>query len=243
MPVKTLRSIIEIDENRCDGCGLCVPACKEGAIQIINGKARLVQERYCDGLGACLGECPRGAITIIEREADGFDEAAALDHVRRRAEQAQPTAPCGCPSAQAISLDHAQERPAALGASSGRPQLRNWPVQLTLVPVGAPWLDGADLLIAADCVPFAYPRFHDDLLAGRQAIVACPKLDDAAAYLDKLTAIFESHDISSVTIARMEVPCCGGLQMIVEQALQASGRNIPVSTVVIGINGDVLDWS
>lgn len=240
MPVKTVRSIIEIDEDKCDGCGLCVPACKEGAIQILDGKARLVQDRYCDGLGACLGECPRGAISITEREADEFDESAAVQHVRRR-QSHQPAAPCGCPSAHAISLEVPHAELGASAPPSLQPQLRNWPVQLTLVPVGAPWLEGADLLISADCVPFAYPDLHGGLLAGRQLIIACPKLDDAAAYVDKLAAIFQRHDIRSVTIARMEVPCCGGLHMIVAQALQAAGRNIPVHAVVVGINGDLLE--
>lgn len=239
MPVKALRSIVEIDEEKCDGCGLCVPACEEGAIQIVDGKARLVQDRYCDGLGACLGDCPRGAITIVEREAEEFDETAALEHVRRQTE-AQPASPCGCPSAQAMSLRLAGEQPACSTSSSRQPQLRNWPVQLTLVPVGAPWLDGADLLICADCVPFAYADFHDRLLAGHQVITACPKLDDTEPYLTKLTEIFREHDISSVTVARMEVPCCGGLQMLVEQAMATSGRGLPINTVVVGIEGDVL---
>jgi len=240
MPVRTVRSIIEIDEDKCNGCGRCVPACKEGAIQIIDGKARLVQERYCDGLGACLGECPRGAIRIVEREADEFDEAAALEHVRRMQSQ-QSSAPCGCPSARAMSLTVAEAQSGGDVSLSGQPQLRNWPVQLALVPVGAPWLDGADLLLSADCVPFAYPDLHGSLLAGRQLIIACPKLDDAAAYVDKLADIFRRHHISSITIARMEVPCCGGLQMIVEQALRAAAKNIPVHTVVVGINGEILE--
>jgi Fe-S-cluster-containing hydrogenase component 2 len=239
MPATAVRSIIEIDEEKCDGCGLCVPACEEGAIQIIDGKARLVQDRYCDGLGACLGDCPRGAITIVEREAEGFDEEAVLEHVRRQAED-QQVAPRGCPSSQTMSLGLAEEQSAYPEPSSRQPQLRNWPVQLTLVPVGAPWLDGADLLICADCVPFAYADFHDRLIAGRQVITACPKLDDIEPYFAKLTEIFREHDISSVTVARMEVPCCGGLPMLVEQAMRASGRNLPVNTIVVGIEGDIL---
>lgn len=241
MPTKAVRSIIEIDEEKCNGCGLCVPACEEGAIQIIDGKARLVQERYCDGLGACLGDCPQGAITMVEREAEGFDEEAALEHVRNLTDDS-PIAPCGCPSSQAMSFTDAEEQSACCpGASASQPQLRNWPLQLTLVPVGAPWLDGADLLICADCVPFAYADFHSDLLAGRQAITACPKLDDVEPYIAKLTEIFREHDINSVTVARMEVPCCGGLPMLVEQAMEASGRNLPINTIVVGIEGDILD--
>lgn len=239
MPVKTVRSIIQIDEERCDGCGLCVPACEEGAIQIVDGKAKLVQDRYCDGLGACLGDCPRDAITIVEREAEEFDEEAALEHVDALTEDS-PISPCGCPSANVTSLKLEEAQPACSEASPMQPQLRNWPVQLTLVPVGAPWLDGADLLICADCLPFAYANFHDRLLAGRQVITACPKLDDTEPYLAKLTDIFGEHDLNSVTVARMEVPCCGGLQMLVEQAVAASGAEVPINTVVVGIDGDVL---
>ena len=219
MPATAVRSIIKIDEEKCDGCGLCVPACEEGAIQIIDGKARLVQDRYCDGLGACLGDCPRGAITIVEREAEGFDEEAALEHVRA---QTDDQSAC-CP-----------------GTASAQPQLRNWPVQLTLVPVGAPWLDGADLLMSADCVPYAYADFHERMLAGHQVITACPKLDDTDPYLVKLTDIFRERDINSVTVVRMEVPCFGGLPMVVGQAMEASGTNLPINTIVVGIEGDIL---
>jgi len=201
---------------------------------------RGVQERYCDGLGACLGDCPRGAITIVEREAEWFDEEAALEHVRAQAED-RPLSPCGCPSAQTRSLELAEEPSACCsGASASRPQLRNWPVQLTLVPVGAPWLDDADLLICPDCVPFAYADFHDGLIAGRQVITACPKLDDTEPYLIKLTDIFRERNIRSVMVTRMEVPCCGGLPMLVEQAMAASGRNLHINTIVVGIEGDIL---
>ncbi len=240
MPATAVRSIIKIDEEKCDGCGLCVPACEEGAIQIIDGKARLVQDRYCDGLGACLGDCPQGAITMVEREAEDFDEEAALDHVRNLTDDS-PIAPCGCPSSQAMSFADADEPPTCCpGAASAQPQLRNWPVQLTLVPVGAPWLDGADLLISADCVPYAYADFHERMLAGHQVITACPKLDDTDPYLVKLTDIFRERDINSVTVVRMEVPCCGGLPMVVGQAMEASGKNLPINTIVVGIEGDIL---
>ncbi len=237
MSVKTVRTIVQIDEEKCDGCGLCVPGCKEGAIQIIDGKARLVEDRYCDGLGACLGDCPKGAITVIERGADAFDEEAAMEHVAAQADAPEQKSPCGCPSAAAMSLGLAEESAAPSQTTSRPPQLRNWPVQLTLVPVGAPWLDGADLLISADCVPFAYADFHDGLLAGHPVITACPKLDEVEPYIEKLTEIFTEHDLNSVTVARMEVPCCSGLVMLVEQALAASAKNIPFKQVIVTIDG------
>jgi len=249
-----IRKIVQIDENKCNGCGLCVPACAEGAIKIINGKAVLDADNLCDGLGACLGECPQDAIQIIERDADEFDEAAVEKHLQAigrpvpphgQTPVAQvPASPMhhhggGCPGSRAMSITP----PTAPASTEDLPrqasQLRQWPVQLHLVPITAPYLQGADLLIAADCVPFAYANFHSDLLAGKVVLVGCPKLDDNQFYLQKLTDLFRSADIRSITVARMEVPCCGGITMVAKQALAASGKAIPYLEMVIGIDGTV----
>ncbi|MFC2062799.1 ATP-binding protein [Chloroflexota bacterium] len=231
-----LRKIIRIDEEKCDGCGLCVPACAEGALQIIDGKAKLVSEKYCDGLGACLGECPQGAITIGERAADEFDEAAAKLHVED-AEKAEVKLPCGCPSATVTQF----ARPECSGAppaETARPSmLGHWPVQLTLVPPGASFLDGADLLLVADCVPFAYAGLHEHYLKDHAVLVACPKLDDFTAHLDKLTDILRHSRVKSLTALYMEVPCCAHLVQMAEQAIERSGRDIPFRKVMLGING------
>ncbi|MEN8614682.1 4Fe-4S ferredoxin [Dehalogenimonas sp. THU2] len=237
MPV---RKIVCIDEDKCDGCGVCVPSCAEGAIQVIDGKARLVSDIYCDGLGACLGECPRDAITIEEREAPEFDEIAAMKHVART----QPKPPVhACPSARLMSFGHPvspapeeHKSPAAPEASA----LGHWPVQLTLVPPHAPFLKNADILLTADCVPFAYPNFHRDFLKDKALLIACPKLDDYEAHLHKLSQIFAQAQPDSVTVLRMEVPCCGGLTQLVRQAAQMAGVMMPVSEVTIGIRGQVL---
>ena len=195
------RKIIKIDEEKCNGCGLCIPHCAEGAIRIIDGKARLVSDIFCDGLGACLGHCPQGAIRIIERKADAFDEAKA--HAHRRVST-------GCPSSQAL----------AFAAAPSESHLANWPLQLSLVPVNAPYLEGADVLLAADCVAFCLPDFHERLLRGKILIIACPKLDDTQIYAEKLTQMVTVHKIKSLTIAHMEVPCCFGLKMLIEEALE-----------------------
>jgi NAD-dependent dihydropyrimidine dehydrogenase PreA subunit len=247
-----IRKIVQIDENKCDGCGLCVPACAEGAIKIINGKAVLDADNLCDGLGACLGECPQDAIQIIERDADEFDETAVEKHLQAIGRPVSthghghaPPPPAaishhhggGCPGSRAMSFAPAAA-PVAAGDTARQPsQLRQWPVQLHLVPITAPYLQGADLLIAADCVPFAYANFHSDLLAGKVVLVGCPKLDDNQFYLQKLTDLFRTADIRSITVARMEVPCCGGITMAAKQALAASGKEIPYRDVVIGIDG------
>jgi len=244
-----IRQIVKIDENTCNGCGLCVPACAEGAISIVDGKARLAADNLCDGLGACLGECPQGAILIIEREADAFDEAAVEKHLK----DAQPSgahsttdrsgqepAQGGCPGSRVQSF-----APRAVVDALGEPgerepsRLAQWPVQLHLVPTNAPYFQGADLLIAADCVPFAYAGFHKDFLAGKAVVVGCPKLDDNRYYLEKLTELFRTADIRSVTVVRMEVPCCSGIVMAARQALSASGKEIPFSEVTVGINGEI----
>ncbi|MFP4249661.1 MAG: ATP-binding protein [Armatimonadota bacterium] len=237
MATKTLRKIVHIDEEKCDGCGLCVPSCDEGAIQIIDGKAKLVSENLCDGLGDCLGECPQDAITIEEREAEEFDEQAVEEHLREIGAPAE--SPCsggGCPGAAARGLGAPAAAQAPAPGAQQPSQLRNWPVQLTLVPVHAPWLDRADLLISADCVPYALGSFHSDLLAGKQVITACPKLDDVEPYLRKLTEIFETHDIKRVTVARMEVPCCGGLTALVQEALERSGSDAIYEELIVNIS-------
>ncbi len=235
-----LRKIILIDEDKCDGCGACVPGCAEGAIEIIDGKARLVKEVYCDGLGACLGECPTGALTIEEREADAFDPAAVAEHLTAGVQAAPaPVMAGGCPGARLRKLQPAP--PATSPDATARPsQLSHWPVQLALVPpTGAIW-EGADVLISADCVAFAMPDFNERLLAGKTLAVACPKLDDVAPYVEKLSAIFAHNDIKSITVAHMEVPCCSGIVRAVAAALSQSGRtDIPVTDVTVGIDGQI----
>jgi ferredoxin len=233
--MKHTRKIIRIDEEKCDGCGLCAEACHEGAIRVIDGKAKLVKESYCDGLGDCLGPCPRGAITLVEREADAYDEAAVKRHLASRPEP--PV--CGCPGS---AVRHLEASPPAATPSGPLPsRLSHWPVQITLIPPSAPFLAGADLLITADCVPFAYAGLHDDFMAGRVVLVGCPKLDDAAHYQQKLTEVFATCDPRSVTVLYMEVPCCGGLVRLVRAALTASGDSVPLRLVRIGIRGAVLE--
>jgi len=236
MTTKVTRKIVKIDEEKCNGCGACVPACAEGAIQIINGKARLISEEYCDGLGACLGECPQGAITTEERAADEFDEEAVKHHLEK--EQVKEELPCGCPSATVAQFGRREMPEVAVGIP--RPSmLSQWPVQLTLVPPGAPFLQGADLMLAADCVPFAYAGFHQDFLEGRALLIACPKLDDFQAHLEKLTEILRRSDVKSLTVVHMEVPCCFGLVHMAKQAIRLSGKDIPFKEINIGIRGDL----
>ncbi len=239
------RKVVEIDEEKCNGCGECIPQCHEGALQIIDGKARLVSDRYCDGLGACLGTCPQDAIRIIERDADEFDEEAV--EVRLQKQENQKTKPQmgGCPGAAAfeIGADRSQ-RPVPSGSRKDKKTpsaLSQWPVQLRLVPVDAPYFDGADLLIAADCAPFAYADFHAELLAGRKLLIGCPKLDDGEFYRDKLKEIFEKNDLRSVTVAHMEVPCCHGLLAIVRSALDAAKVDLEVNIKVLSVNGELRD--
>lgn len=239
MTVKTLRKIIKIDEEKCDGCGLCVPACVEGALQIINGKAKLVSETYCDGLGACLGDCPQGAITIEEREAEEFDEEAIKYHPEQE-NGATGELPCACPSA-AVRQFARQEVTGVFRGDEPPEQsmLRHWPVQLSLVPPLAPFLNGADVILAADCAPFAYAGFHHDFVKDHALLVACPKLDDFPAHLRKLTDILSQSEVNSLTVVRVEVPCCAGLVQMAKQAIQLSGKDIPLREAVIGINGEL----
>lgn len=237
---KRLRKIVRIDEDKCDGCGLCVPDCAEGAIQVIDGKARLLAEDLCDGLGNCLGACPKDAITIEERPVDEFDEKAVEEHLRDAAAGSAP-APAGCPGMILQKLGEAGQQPAADGSNEARPScLAQWPVQLALLPpAGDLWQD-ADVLIAADCVSVAMPDFHERLLAGKSVAIACPKLDDIAPYVQKLSAIFADNSIRSVTVAHMEVPCCSGIVVAVERAMaQAGVTSIPVTDITVALNGTI----
>ncbi|MBM3700622.1 MAG: 4Fe-4S dicluster domain-containing protein [Actinobacteria bacterium] len=315
-----LRKIIEIDEDICNGCGQCIPNCPEGALQLIDGKARLVSDLFCDGLGACIGECPVDAITVIEREAEPYNEtkvmenivkqgsnviAAHLKHLKdhnetglyneavnylknnniyipedfkQDAQDEGDRLPCGCPGSAVMDLreknkssSNAQTKSAQKSGfennagssdilnlsktkaqkvqellnelSGNESQLRQWPVQIMLVPPHAPYLQGADLLVSADCVPFAYAGFHQDFLAGKVVLIGCPKLDDSQYYLKKFTEIFKLNDIKSVTVTHMEVPCCFGLAGIIKQAIKDAEKDIALKTVNIGIKGNVVSES
>lgn len=242
--MKINRKIIEIDDKKCDGCGECVPSCAEGAIRIVDGKARLVAEKYCDGLGACLGECPKDALRVVEREADDFDEKAVQEHLRTSSPpQTLPVAACGCPSSQMQSFAkpvNCEEANRPVSQSGGASALSHWPVQIKLVPANAPFLKGADLLVAADCTPFAYPDIHRDFLEGRAVMVGCPKFDDAAAYIQKFTDIFKTSGVKSVTVLTMEVPCCQGLPVIVKRAMAAANADIPMSHISVGVGGRIV---
>ena len=227
------RRIIEIDREKCNGCGACAEACHEGAIGMVDGKAVLLRDDYCDGLGDCLPTCPTGAIRFVEREALPYDEAAVKKHMEARGKSC-PSGGCPGQRTQTIQREavHMQENVAS--------QLQNWPVQIKLTPLRAPYFDGAKLLIAADCTAYAYAQFHKDFIAGKVTLIGCPKLD-GVDYSEKLTAIIRDNDIRSVTIVRMEVPCCGGLEFAAKNALQASGKFIPWQVVTIGIDGSIKD--
>ncbi len=240
------RNIIEIDQNKCNGCGLCINACHEGALKLVNGKAQLISDVYCDGLGACLPECPTGAIKIVEREATAFSEQAVNQMMAEKGkkELAQPEKlPCGCPGTMiktfhpgATAASPSEATPQAKATS----QLRNWPIQIKLVPAMAPYLNGASLLIAADCTAYAYPALHDRFMRGKVTLIGCPKLDDVD-YTEKLTDILKLNDIQKVTVIRMEVPCCAGIVHAVKQALMNSGKMIPWQVVTISTDGRILD--
>ena len=241
------RKLIKIDETKCDGCGLCVPACAEGALRIVDGKARLVADTYCDGLGACLGECPRGAIKIVEREADPFGNIAGY-----AAENAVPTrtqTPCstGCPGAAIRDLQlnvlpaAGPQMPQSSGRASaaGTPALSHWPVQLHLVPANAPFLRNADLFLVADCVPFACAGFHAEILRSRPVVIGCPKLDNAKAYVEKLAAMLTQSTVQSLTVVHMEVPCCTNLARIADQAIGLAGRQLLLHEITISLSGEI----
>lgn len=253
MTVKTVRKIVHIDEEKCNGCGSCTLKCAEGALRIIEGKARLLSETYCDGLGACLGECPQGAITIEERPAEEFDEKAVEDHIIAtrhtcpgstvqdlRNGESGDALPCGCSGDTVQELSHEQnatQQPESVPLFS---RLGHWPVQMTLVPPSAPFLKNADIVLTADCVPFSYPNFHEDFLKDRAVLVACPKLDDFGAHQEKLTQILQTAHPKSLTVVHMEVPCCSGLVFMARQAATAAGTDIPDKKVTIGIKGRIL---
>ena len=229
-----IRRIINIDEERCNGCGACAAACHEGAIAMVAGKAKLMRDDYCDGLGDCLPACPTGAISFVEREAAAYDEAAVLAAKAKKEEKL----PCGCPGA-AVKTIRRQEAAETEAVTPRQSRLSHWPVQIKLVPVNAPWLNGAKLLIAADCTAYAYGNFHQDFIKDRVTLVGCPKLD-SVDYSEKLTDILRDNDIRSVTVVRMEVPCCGGLEHAVKKALANSGKTIPWNVVTIATDGRIL---
>ena len=231
------RRIIEIDREKCNGCGACAEACHEGAIAMVEGKAQLMRDDYCDGLGDCLPACPTGAISFEEREAAAYDEEAVQRH---KAAAAQPL-PCGCPGSQSKRITHPRQEDAAAPASV-ESELSQWPVQIRLVPTEAPYFQGARLLVAADCTAFAYGDFHRRFIRGRVALIGCPKLDPVA-YSEKLTEILKHNDIESVTVVRMEVPCCGGIVQAVKTALQASGKCIPWQVATVSTDGSLLEES
>ena len=213
------RKIVKIDETLCNGCGSCIPKCAEGALQIVNGKAKIIKETYCDGLGGCLGQCPQGAISVTEREAEPFDEKEVHEHLKNK------TAPT----------------PTASTPANSAPQKPQWPVKLNLVPTKAPFFENADLLLAADCAPVALKNFHDTLMPGKRVIIGCPKFDDARAYAQKLAEIFQQNNIASVTVAHMEVPCCVGLKWAVNKAFELSGKQIPIKEYEIKIGGEIVE--
>jgi ferredoxin len=244
--MKAKRKIIEIDEEKCNGCGQCVDACAEGAIQLFNGKARLVADNYCDGLSACVGECPVDALKIVEREADAFDAEAAEQYVQHlKAQRSElktgEASPCGCPSTKLEMFNSPCEVVnQAVSQTSNDSALTHWPVQIKLVPAFAPFLQKAHLLVASDCAPVAYPDFHKDFLKGRVVLVGCPKFDDTEAYIAKFAEIFKVADIQSVTVLIMEVPCCSKMPMIVQEGMNLAGKKIPTEVAVINSRGKIV---
>jgi len=244
--MKVMRKIIEIDEERCDGCGQCVPGCAEGALEIIDGKAKVVAEVFCDGLGACIGECPNDALTLIEREADEFDEEAVEERLAELEKEKTPDETkmaCGCPSSQIQSFVstacEGANQPAAIASTESA--LSHWPIQINLVPPHAPFLKNADLLVVADCAPLAFPDFHTRFLKGKAVMMGCPKFDNAEAYIEKFTQLFGTAGVKSVTTVVMEVPCCSGLPFIIKKGLENSGKDIPLTEVVISTRGQILE--
>ena len=237
-----IRKIIEIDEEKCTGCGLCVDACHEGAIELIDGKAKLIRDDYCDGLGDCLPTCPTGAIEIIEREAVAYDEEAVMlknkQVVQNIEESVNRPLPCGCPGSAVKTIERKRSNNHLQILMES--ELRQWPIQIKLVPTKAAWFDGAKLLVAADCTAYAYANFHQDFIKNHVTVDGCPKLDDVD-YSDKLTDIIRNNDIKSITVVRMEVPCCGGIENAVKKAMKNSGKFMPWNVVTIATDGSILD--
>lgn len=231
-----VRKIIHIDENKCNGCGLCAKACHEGAIGMVHGKAKLLRDDYCDGLGDCLPTCPTGAISFVEREAAAYDESAVQENKRKQMQSQETALPCSCPGSQARPIERSPV--SVMPAASS--ELRQWPVQIKLAPVNAPYFDGAHLLIAADCTAYAYGNFHSEFMRGKITLIGCPKLD-TEDYSEKLTEILCRNNIKSVTVIRMEVPCCGGIEHAVVTALQNSGKFLPWQVVTISTDGRILE--
>ena len=234
--LKMIRRIIQIDKEKCNGCGACAQACHEGAIAMVDGKAKLMRDDYCDGLGDCLPACPTGAITFVEREAAAYDEQAVMENKKKKMQKEGMTLPCGCPGSQSRQIKHAEETHEEAHCVAQESRLSQWPVQIKLVPVNAPYFDGAKLLIAADCTAYAYAAFHERFIRGHITLVGCPKLD-SVDYSEKLTEIIRENNIKSVTIVRMEVPCCGGLERAAITALKNSGKFIPWQVVTVTLDG------
>ncbi len=213
------RKIVNIDENLCNGCGSCIPKCVEGALQIVNGKAKIIKETYCDGLGACLGQCPQGAITITEREAEAFSEAEVHEYIKNKATQNPQTT---------VPTDLTPQKP-------------QWPVKFNLVPPKAPFFENANLLIAADCAPIALKNFHEKFMTGKRVIIGCPKFNDARSYAEKLTDILKENNIASITVVHMEVPCCTGLKWAVNKAQEATGKHVPTKEYEVKVGGEIVE--
>lgn len=230
-----IRKIIKIDEEKCNGCGACAEACHEGAIDIVDGKAKLAREHYCDGLGDCLPNCPMGAITFEERDAPAYDEQAVNASKQQKASK---TLPCGCPSTHSHSISRANHS-ARFSAEPSTSQLAQWPCQIKLAPPNAPYFNNAHLLVAADCTAYAYASIHNDFMQGKVTLIGCPKLD-GVDYSAKLTEILQLNDVQSVTVLRMQVPCCGGLEMAVRKAITNSKKSVPCRVVIVTINGEIL---
>lgn len=235
-----IRRIINIDEEKCNGCGACAKACHEGAIGMVRGKAKLLRDDYCDGLGDCLPTCPTGAITFVEREAAAYDEQAVKANIEKKAQKSK--IPCGCPGSQAkaFNRENISETESCSTKTAPVSRLQQWPVQIKLAPINAPYFSGAKLLIAADCTAYAYANFHEEFIKGKITLIGCPKLD-AVDYSEKLTQIIANNDIRSVTVVRMEVPCCGGIEHAAVTALKNSGKFIPWQVVTISTDGRILD--